>query len=74
MTRFALLDEKQFERLFTDKDADNTQKATKLAVETLRSYLINKGLSPDFESMYPDVLNSALCKVFAEARTISGEL
>lgn len=74
MTRFASLDEEQFERLLTDKDADNTQKATKLAVKTVRSYLIEKGLSPDFESMEPDVLDSALCKFYAEARTISGEL
>lgn len=32
MARFASLDEEQFEKLLTDKDANNTKKATKLAV------------------------------------------
>lgn len=38
MAQFASLDEEQFDILLTNKDADYNQKATKLAVKTMRSY------------------------------------
>ena len=45
MARFADLSEDKLSFLLQDKDAENTKKATKVALTLFRSYLEEKGLS-----------------------------
>lgn len=49
MTRFASLDDVQFERIPVNKDAENTWKTTKMVVKILRNYSVEKGPFPDFD-------------------------
>ena len=45
MARFAELSESDLSCLLAEKDAENTKKATKVAINLFRSYLQEKGLT-----------------------------
>ena len=47
-SRFANLDDEEYELLLQDKDTVNTKKSTKTAVIIFRDYLSDKGQNIDF--------------------------
>lgn len=49
MVQFTSLDDVQFKRLPVDKE--NTEKAVEMVIKIFRSSLVEKGFSPDFESL-----------------------
>jgi hypothetical protein len=73
-SRFATVNDLEFNRILREKDAANTRRATETAVRTFRAYLREKGLSEDFESLPIPELNSIISRFFAEARQENGDL
>jgi hypothetical protein len=72
--RFASLTEKQIEQIEKDKDSANTKKVIAKSVKVLRSYLAEKNLSTDFESLSNAELDQVLKGFYANARTEKGDL
>jgi len=72
--RFADISNQQLETIVQDKDAKNTRRSTDQAVRLFRKYLQEKELDPAFESYDKQTLDKILCKFYAEARTVDGEL
>ena len=50
-SRFASLNEDEFEEILLHKDADNTRKATQGAATLFRSYLGERGQNQEFEKL-----------------------
>ena len=63
--RFATINTEELDDLLIAKDAENTSKATTSAVRTIRCYLLEKGLSPDFENYEVNELDKILSKLYA---------
>ena len=53
-SRFASLNTDEFEKILKEKDALNTRKATKAAVDVLQAYLVAKKLSTNVEKTWQD--------------------
>ena len=67
-TRFANITEDDIATLLSNKDSQNTKRATKVAVGVFQLYLQEKGQSIDFASFLMPVLNDLLKKFYIEAR------
>ena len=72
-SRFASLNEDEFEEILLHKDADNTRKATQGAATLFRSYLGEKGQNQEFEKLDKTTLASLLSKFYLEARKADGD-
>ena len=72
--RFADISNQQLETIVQDKDAKHTRRSTDQAVRLFRKYLQEKELDPAFDSYDKQTLDKKLCKFYAEARTVDGEL
>lgn len=59
-TRFANITEDDIATLLSNKDSQNTKRATKVAVGVFQLYLQEKGQSTDFASFPMPVLNDLL--------------
>ena len=64
----------QLETIVQDKDAKTTRRSTDQAVRLFRKYLLEKEFYPAFDSYDKQTLDKKLCKLYAEARTVDGEL
>ena len=73
-TRFASVSEANLLQIMTDKDSKKTKKANDCAINAFKAYLREKGRDYDILSYSPPELDSVLCKFYAEARTMTGEL
>ena len=71
-SRFASLNDEEFDDLLNRKDSENTQKATKKAVTVFREYLSAKNRPEDFENFEKDELGNALSRFYVEARRSDG--
>lgn len=69
--RFADISDEQRKIIISNKDAVNPKRSTAQAIKLLRDYLLEKGLSVQFEDFPPD---SVLGKFYVEARNKNGEL
>ena len=67
-SRFASLNDEEFDDLLNRKDSENTQKATKKAVTVFREYLSAKNRPEDFENFEKDELGNVLSRFYVEAR------
>jgi hypothetical protein len=72
-TRFATVDDAAFEKLLYEKDAKNTRRGTKSALQTFRSYLREKDITEEFENLPNEELDKILSTFYTEARTESGK-
>ena len=72
MARFAELSESDLSCLLAEKDAENTKKATKVAINLFRSYLQEKGLSETEILTSKIKLATVLEKFYPEARKQDG--
>lgn len=73
-SRFATVNDFEYNRILREKDALNTRRATETAVRTFKAYLREKGLSEDFEGLPFPELNNIISKFYTEARQENGEL
>ena len=71
-SRFASLNDEEFDDLLNRKDSENTQKATKKAVTVFREYLSAKNRPEDFENFEKDELGNVLSRFYVEARRSDG--
>ena len=71
-SRFASLNDGEFDDLLNRKDSENTQKATKKAVTVFREYLSAKNRPEDFENFEKDELGNVLSRFYVEARRSDG--
>ena len=72
MPRFAELSESDLSCLLVEKDAENTKKATKVAINLFRSYLHEKGLTETEILTSKIKLATVLEKFYPEARKQDG--
>ena len=72
-SRFASLNEDDFEEILRHKDAENTRKATQGAATLFQSYLSEKGPNQEFEKLDKTTLASLLSKFYLEARKTDGD-
>ena len=72
MARFAELSESDLSCLLAQKDAENTKKATKVAINLFRSYLQEKGLTETEILTSKIKLATVLEKFYPEARKQHG--
>ena len=72
--RFADNSNQQLETIVQDKDAENNRRSIDQAVRLFRKYLQEKELGPAFESYDKQTFYKTLCRNYAEARTVDGEL
>lgn len=68
--RFGNSSEEDLDRLLSNKDADNTKKATKAALACFTQYLLANDRELNFET--PQQLNEVLIKFYADARKRDG--
>ena len=71
-SRFASLNDEEFDDLLNRKDSENTQKVTKKAVTVFREYLSAKNRPEDFENFEKDELGNVLSRFYVEARRSDG--
>ena len=71
---FAELSEDEMSSLLDEKNAANTKKATKTAINVFRQYLEAKDLKEDDVLASKEPFANVLCKFYAEARKRDGEL
>ena len=71
--RFPDLEIDEIDRIMTEKDSENTRKATKASVKLFREYLQEKGMSENFEDFDSSLLDSTLSKFYLEMRQTNGE-
>ena len=71
--RFATLDSDEFENILKEKDAVNTRRATKSALDVFRAYLAEKELPLNFEQLDKNRLSEILAKFYVELRKADGE-
>ena len=71
-SRFASLNDEEFDDLLNRKDSENTQKATKKAVTVFREYLSAKNRPEDFENFEKDELGNVLSRFYVEAQRSDG--
>ena len=71
-SRFASLNDEEFDDLLNRKDSENTPKATKKAVTVFREYLSAKNRPEDFENFEKDELGNVLSRFYVEARRSDG--
>ena len=71
-SRFASLNDEEFDDLLNRKDSENTQKATKKAATVFREYLSAKNRPKDFENFEKDELGNVLSRFYVEAQRSDG--
>ena len=71
-SRFASFDDEEFNKILEDRDAENTKRATKLAVSIFQEYLVEKGIDIDFQDVDKKTLSSVLAKFYVELRKGNG--
>lgn len=71
---FADISEEQLQVIVDNKDAKKTKRSTSQAVKLFREYLQETSLASDFELLPPPDLDNLLGKLYAEARSKTGEL
>eukprot|EP00057_Strongylocentrotus_purpuratus_P018990 XP_011673464.1 PREDICTED: uncharacterized protein KIAA1958-like [Strongylocentrotus purpuratus] len=71
-TRFASLEEEEYEQLLQNKDTFNTKKSTKTSVTVFREYLAEKGHDSDFQLLGKSELAALLAKFYVEVRRTDG--
>ena len=73
-SRFVSLNEDDVNKLVSEKDSKNTVRVIKRSVQQLfREFLLEKKISPNFEELSPEDLNSHLKFFVASLRKKSGE-
>ena len=72
-SRFASLNTDKFENILKEKDALNTRKATKAAVDVLQAYLVAKKLSTNVEKLEKIAISEILGKFYLEVRKADGD-
>ena len=72
-SRFASLNTDEFENILKEKDALNTRKATKAAVDVLQAYLVAKKLSTSVEKLDKIAISEILGKFYLEVRKADGD-
>ena len=75
-SRFATVSDEEFERILNEKNSINTNRATNVAWNTFKSYLIAKNLFDNFQvqSISKEELNNVLKKFYVEVRKNDGSL
>ena len=68
--RFVSLSGAELPTLISDRESNNTKRATKAAAKIFQCYLERKELDVHFENFTSDQLDLVLCKFFTEARTV----
>ena len=71
-SRFASLNDEEFDDLLNRKDSENTQTATKKAATVFREYLSAKNRPKDFEIFEKDELGNVLSRFYVEAQRSDG--
>ena len=69
-SRFGNSTDEDLDRLLSDKDADNTKKATKAALTCFTQFLLATDRDLNFQT--PEELNEVLMKFYADARKKDG--
>ena len=72
-SRFVSLNEDDINKLVSEKDSKNTVRVIKRSVQLFREFLLEKKISPNFEELSPEDLNSHLKFFVASLRKKSGE-
>ena len=70
--RFANLDDKEYDEILQNKDAQTTKKATKQAVTIFREYVMEKGVDVDIQTVDKKALALILAKFYVEVRKVDG--
>ena len=65
-TRFASLNVGEIDQLVVNEDSTNTKKATKVAVELFRKYLVERNKQEDFLSSTKEELNKNLQQFYVK--------
>ena len=68
--RIASLSDAELSTLISDRESNNTKRATEAAAKIFQCYLEKKELDVHFENFASDQLDLVLCKFFTEARTV----
>ena len=72
--RFAANTEEDIAKILSEKDAENTKRATKSAVKCLQQYLLATNAETlNFDEYTAEELASVLTKFYADARKQNGE-
>ena len=64
--RFANFDDKEYDEILQNKDAQTTKKATKQAVTIFREYVMEKGVDVDIQTVDKKALALILAKFYVE--------
>jgi len=72
--RSASLNEAELDQITDSRLSQNTKNATKYAVKTFRSYLLEKQYPEDFENFSKADLDARLRSFYAELRSGKGDL
>ena len=72
-SRFVSLNEDDINKLVSEKDSKNTVRVIKRSVQLFREFLSEKKISPNFEELSPEDLNSHLKFFVGSLRKKSGE-
>ena len=72
-SRYVSLHEDDINKLVSEKDSKNTVRVIKRSVQLFREFLLEKKISPNFEELSPEDLNSHLNFFVASLRKKSGE-
>ena len=73
ISRFASLNTDKFKNILKEKDALNTRKATKTAVDVLQAYLGAKKLSTNVDKIDKKAISEILGKFYLEVRKADGD-